>query len=323
VHIGAIVTVSNRFPLQIGCRQASTAGHTPKSATLSIARWDVLGKSVLERVVERLQVFGVEEVSVIAEPDLKPVSGTTDGASDFWTECENVLARYLSFDVETLLLMRVGPYIELDITEFLRFHRETASTMTQVYDQQGPLDLVAVDGETLRLGNGSFHNRLQSLIRQHQRYDFSGYSNRLKQAGDYRQLVRDALSGRVAIRPAGKEILANIWIGDGAEIHPSAQLQAPAYIGRNSRLRAGCFVSEASAIEQHCELDHGTVVSDSCVLAGTYVGAGLRVRGAVACQNVFFHLARNVEMQFRDPRLLGEAFKARGFLQRSGGLPRG
>jgi hypothetical protein len=38
--------------------------------------------------------------------------------------------------METLLLVRVGPYVELDVSEFLRFHRQVASPLTQAYHAQ-------------------------------------------------------------------------------------------------------------------------------------------------------------------------------------------
>ena len=110
--------------------------------TAPLAQWDVLGKSVVDRIRERLHVFGVSEIAVISQQNVGGEHGA--GAGNFWTAWNDVIS--LKFDLTTLLLVRVGPYVELDIADFLQFHRETSSAMTQVYDAHGALDLVAVDG---------------------------------------------------------------------------------------------------------------------------------------------------------------------------------
>ena len=304
MHVGAIITIPNGVRLsQAESRDSSAV----EFSVPAIAHWDLLGKSILERVKERLQVFGVSEISVIAEQ-------ATPGSA-FWTAWEEVISRYLQFDLQILLLIRVGPYTEVDVADWLRFHRETSSAMTQVYDQQGVLDLVAIDARRLARGEGSFRNRLRSLIPNHQRYRLSGYSNRLGGFGDVHRLRKDALCGRVGIRPSGTEVQPNVWIGENTRIAESARITGPTYIGHDCRVNVGCAISE-SAIEQQSEIDCGTVVHDSCVQRGTYVGTGLKVRSSVVYQNVFFHLGRNVRLQFRDRRLFGKTFNPQSFLLR-------
>jgi hypothetical protein len=318
VHIGAILTVPNEVRLQHPPSHSNGNGEHSNGfalpGTTQIAYWDVLGKSVLDRVCERLQVFGVSEIAVIPEQDLG--NGTVSGspASPFWTAWNDILARYLQFDLTTLLLVRVGPYIELDIADFLQFHRETSSAMTQVYDARGALDLVAVDGKSLAQRPGTFRSNLQALIPRHKRYPFSGYCNRLADVRDFHRLAGDALRGQAAIRPLGREIRANVWLGENARIDESARISAPVYIGRNSRVNADCVISGPTAIEQNSEIGCGTTVDESCVLAGTYVAPGLRVCGGVVHQQTLFHLGRNVQLQFHDGRLFGNSATARGFL---------
>jgi acetyltransferase-like isoleucine patch superfamily enzyme len=318
VHIGAILTVPSEVRLQHLAANSNGNGEPSNGfalpGTTQLAHWDVLGKSVLDRVCERLQVFGVSEITVIPEQDLANGTGSGPSASTFWTAWNDVMSRYLEFDLTTLLLVRVGPYIELDIADFLQFHRETSSVMTQVYDAHGALDLVAVDGKSLAQGTGTFRARLQTLIPRQKRYPFSGYCNRLADVRDFHRLATDALRGRAAIRPLGREIRANVWVGDNARIDDSVRIVAPAYIGRNSRIHADCVINGACAIEQNSDIGRGTTVDDSCVLAGTYVGPGLRVCGGVVHQQTFFHLGRNVQLQFDDRRLFGKSVPARGFM---------
>jgi acetyltransferase-like isoleucine patch superfamily enzyme len=319
VHIGAIVTVPSGIRLSRGNGESNLVAWQSNAVlnTMPIGRWDVLGKSILDRVLERLRAFGVGEISVIPEQSIDSTTELAHSASSFWIGWDAVISRYLQFELGTLLLVGVGPYVELDLADFLRFHREASSPMTQVYDRHGALDWVAVDAKRLAQGTDSFRSRLQRLIPRHRRYSFRGYSNRLSEAGDFRRLVKDALWGRAGIRPIGKEISANVWVGEDAWIEQSARVLGPAYIGTNCRVNGGCTISGACAIEQQSEIDCGTTVDDSSVLAGSYVGAGLKVCSGVVYQEIFFHLRRNVQLQFRDRKLFGKRFTAGGLLRRS------
>ena len=312
MHVGAIVTVPGR--VQLRNRTAEEGLNSSSSSIPPIAQWDLLGKSVLDRTIERLQAFGVGEICIIPEQSLDPTPAPPLNA--FWTSWEAAISRCLTFDLETLLLFRVGPYVELDVPDFLRFHRETSSAMTQAYDKRGALDLVAIDGRRLATGTGSFRARLRDLIPAHQRYHFSGYSNRLSSASDFRALVRDALVGVAGVRAIGTEVSTNIWVGKDARIDSSARIAAPAYIGKNTRVNAACVIGGASSIEQQSQIDCGTTVHDSCVLPSTYIGPGLKVCGTIVYQETLFHLGRNLELQFHDHKLFGKTFSGKALLPR-------
>ena len=315
MHIGAILTVPGGVRLHhTGSDFRRQANGFAASTTTPIACWDLLGKNILDRLRERLQVFGVNEISVISEQTMGPGAQLTSSTTAFWHAWNAVIAQYLQLDLTTLLLLRVGPYLELDIADLVRFHRETASPMTQVYDSRSALDVVAVDAKQLAQGSGSFRTRLQGLIPKHGRYPFTGYCNRLVDVRDFHRLVDDALCGRAGIRPIGKEIRANVWAGDNARIDNSAQISAPAYIGKHSKICPNCIITGTTTIEQNCEIDSGTTIDHSCILPGSYVGPGLSVCGGVVYQQTFFHLGRNVQLQFRDRRLFGTNLPGRAFL---------
>ena len=312
MYVGAILTVPPglRLPRE-SPESGMTGGQCSRAGsvrTIPIGQWDLLGKSVLDRVVERFRMLGVVEISVIHEQSTNSTAELGHSASNVWAECEATIWRYLQFKLETLLLVRVGPYLELDLADFLRFHREISSPMTQVYDQHGALDLIALDARCLAQGTGSLRSRLRTMIPTRQGYNFKGYANRLASVADFRLLVQDALWGRSAIRPMGHEVCAKVWLGEKTRIARSVRILPPAYIGKRCRLAPGCTITGVSSIEQQCEIDCGTVVDDSCILACSYVGAGLNVAGGVVCQETFFHLRRDVQLQFNDSRFLGKNF---------------
>lgn len=321
MHVGAIITIPSGNPPQRGNSHAHALPENRNGASLlagsPIAHWDVLGESVLNRVLQRLQTFGVSEIVVI--PDDSAAEDWADYAAtpqrNSWPIWDDVVSRYLSFGLETLLLVRVGAYVEVDVQDLFSFHREICSPVTQLYDEQGALDFLVIDGRELRDGTGSFRSRLKAVLPKHRRYPFTGYTNRLKDAGDFRRLAKDALWGRAAIRPLGHEVQPNVWVGEGAEIDNSANFAPPAYVGKKSRVNAACTVGEASTVEQYCEVDCGTQVIDSSVLPHTYLGMGLNVRNAVISEHTLFHLGRNVQMQFHDSRLIGDVPATRRLLR--------
>jgi hypothetical protein len=293
VHVGAIVTIPHSSP---------SAGKFCGGGHLSaVASWDVLGASPLSRTLERFRISGVSEISILREDGTSAQPDSGLGFIDCVPAWDSVVSRYLGYGLKTLLLIRIGPYVELDVTDFLRFHRETSSPVAQVYDQHGALDLFAIDAAHLRDKAGPFRGTLKSQTR----YPFVGYTNRLQDVHDFRQLVKDALFGRAAIRPIGRELAANVWVNQDARVDESTRIFGPAYIGRNSRVQADSTIIGASSIEQECEIDCGTTVDDCCILSGTYLGMGLTVRHAVASEHTLLHLGRNVELRFHDRRLMG------------------
>jgi hypothetical protein len=287
VHIGAIVTIPVAF---------SSANTETRWAP--IARWELLGTSVLAQVVGRLRVSGINEISLLPEI-------TTGAEPNFLKsvhrprEWDSVISRYLSYGMETLLLVRIGAYVEVDFRDFLRFHREGSKSISQVFDGDGALDLWAIEADRLKDdASWGFERR--------GRYRFNGYTNRLWDAHDFRRLAEDALFGRAAIPPIGKEIAPNVWSND-AWIDPSAQIIGPAYIGKQARVHASCRISGATSVEQQCELDCGTTVHGCCILPRTYLGVALNVRDAIVSEHTLFHLGREVEIHFHDSRFMGSS----------------
>jgi hypothetical protein len=322
VYVGAIVTVAG------GARCEERSGSLPRKRLGSyhsapqrllgspFATWDVLGQNVVDRMLDRLRIFGVDHVSVISEDGLRRWSQPgpfTDKphVGGFWPAWDNVVSQYLNHGMETLLLVRLGHYVELDYSDFLRFHRESSTALTQANHSQGALDLIAVDAKQLRDTTDSFRARLSAMIADRREYRFTGYVNALADPADFRRLVQDALHGRCGIRPVGNEVAPGIWLGEGARIERSANVLAPAYIGANSWVRSSCTISGASAVEKQCEVDCATSVDDCCILPGTYLGMGLNVSNAIVGAGKLFHLGRGVELEMNDGRLIGSTSGSR------------
>src|SRR5581483_1313376 len=263
--------------------------------------------------------LGIQQISTISEaatgvPGSAQANNLASSTSMFWANWDSVVAEYLNQGIDLLLLARLGPYVELDISDLVRFHRVINSPLTQVYDNRGALDLVLVEAAQLREGAGSFRSRLSSLIPHRFRYRCGGYTNRLRDGADFRKLVRDALLGQCDIQPVGSEIRSGVWAGPNTRIDRSAIIDAPAFIGAGTCIGPACRITQATSVEKQCDIDAGTTVEDSCVLPGTYVGMGLSVAYSLVAGARLFHLSRNVELEFPDARLIGPKSAPRGLM---------
>jgi carbonic anhydrase/acetyltransferase-like protein (isoleucine patch superfamily) len=279
-------------------------------AGIPIALLDLLGKSVAHHVADRLHRAGVEAVTALSDEGACEESNHRQlsclPVNELWRSAEEAFCAYATEGVENVLLLRLGPYAEVDLDPLLRFHSERRQNATVIYDQaRNPLDAAIV--QAARRTDASFliRNGLRSTRLPSEPYIAPGYVNRLENARDLRRLAQDALLMRCDIRPQGREIKPGVWIGEHARIHRLARLLAPAFVGTHAKLRAASVVTRCSVVEHHAEVDCGTVLEDTTVLPYTYVGPGLDASHAVAGFGRLLHLRRDVEVEIADERLLG------------------
>jgi hypothetical protein len=307
VKIHAILTVTG----------SSQVDGNPLPAPDSVAirapygTWEILGKSLVERTLETLKTAGISNSSTISEDGSRShlFPSRAASTSNFVSTWEHTISKHLNDGAEFLLLIRVGPYVELDLENLLLFHRETAGTLTQVYDQTGALDIAIVNATALRRGTGTFRSRLSAAVPKHRRYMFSGYASRLKQPSDFRRLTQDALLGRNSIKPLGRQVSPGVWLGPDTRVDSSVDVVGPVYIGARSRIGAFCKIDNATAIERDCEVDGGTHIEDSSILPETSLGMGLEIKNSIIYPGKLFRIDRNVEIDIKDRALIGKTFR--------------
>lgn len=320
VHIGVIVSLA-----EDGHKTEDTTFGRKYSRAFfsgsSRGRLEILGRSLLDRTIDKVRQLPSASVRVIPEP---PVSSALLPArsakpSSFITAWEDAIAQHLQEGADQLLLLRSGTYYDLEYQDLLRFHIDRGAPLTQAYGNSGALDIAVVDADCLRNADSPFRKTLSSLMPEQERYYYDGYANFLKDPHDLRRLVEDGLQGRCDLNPIGEEISPGIWIGKDAHLHPSLRVEGPAFIGARSRIAENCTVTGSSSIERDCEIDCGTDVHQSCILPGSYIGIGLDLNRSVISDRKLFHLDRNLQMDVEDDRLIGitkasmSAAAARGF----------
>ena len=180
-----------------------------------VACYEILGETLLQRTLNALRDAGIQQRAVLTEDSgsesLFPSRVRSFGK--YFSAWEKSVEQQLEAGVEILFLIRMGAYLELDFTEVLEFHRQSCGVLTQIYDQKRALDVAVVNTSQLRGDTGSYRGRLSSLIPYHKRYHFAGYTNRLREPQDLRQLAHEALLGRNSIRPLGQEVSPEVWLG--------------------------------------------------------------------------------------------------------------
>jgi hypothetical protein len=310
VKIGAILTLTGGHGVAGGLSETpSTYPNREGSrffASASRMLVDLLGQSLLDRAIAKLREFGVVESCVISEgTGTNQVVPSTSNSSAFVAAWESAVARHMQQGVNLLLLIRMSTYTDLAYRELLQFHLEKRSSLTQVYGNDGSLDIALVDASFLHDAGSAYRKALGGLIPQQQRFLYGGYSNRLSKPQDFRKLVEDGLCGTCGLYPVGIEVEPQIWHGHGAEVDSSAVVQGPAFVGDGSQVAASCTLTGASAIERGCKIDYGTMVDQSCILQDSYIGMGLDVRRSIVIDKTVFHLERNVEVSIGDRRLIG------------------
>jgi NDP-sugar pyrophosphorylase family protein len=299
VGLGAIVVV--------GAELESIGSTAPQESDPLIveplACIDVLGRSMLERTIERLARAGVEVISVLAPLEkahtVPPISTSFENVSiqvvaEMNPAVTQKLRDFSRDGVEHTFLMSASLYTETDLLDLFYFHREARQTATRALDSESPLSLWVV--ETAK-ANAQLEDLLAPGAAS---YFIRDYVIHLKEAQDLRRLVGDSLRGRCAMRPSGAEQKPGIWVDEGAEINRRARVVAPAYIGREAKVMEDTLITRCSNIERGCCIDYGTVIEDSSVLANTHIGIWLDVCHSIASGNKLMNLTRNVTLEIAD-----------------------
>jgi hypothetical protein len=283
------------------------------------SRLNLLGASLLDRTLSKFTAIGTLAPTVLSDRNISAqvLPSRSAGSSVFMDAWERAVSGYIGGGAEVLVVVRVGAYADLDYSELLGFHTNTGSPLTQVYGADGSLDIAVVDAAVLRNADDLMRRALSHLIPRQRRFLYGGYVNRLRSPQELYRLMQDGLCGRCGMRPVGTEIQPGVWCGDSVELDASVKVHAPVFFGARTRIAQDCTIRGPSSIEADCHIDCATLIEESLVLQGTYVGVALDLRRGIAGNKKIFNLDRNVEVSVSDARLIGRSAKPAGLF---GGL---
>jgi NDP-sugar pyrophosphorylase family protein len=287
-------------PLETKPGQVAEAGEP-------LACVEIMGRSMLERTIDRFVRADADVVSVLVSGDAAYTARRLRSAfdcvkfksvRDAGSAVGEEVRELLQSGIEHAFIVSANVYAETDLFDLLSFHRESRQRATKAVDRDGPLEFGIVDcAKALEMDVENILTRGQGAGSS---YFIREYVSRLTHRRDLRRLVTDALSGRCAMRPAGTEIKPGVWVDEGAQVHKRARIVAPAYIGRGSKIRQNTVITRCSSIERDCYVDCGTVVEDSSILSHTHIGISVDVCHAVVDGNKLLNLERDVVIEISD-----------------------
>jgi mannose-1-phosphate guanylyltransferase / phosphomannomutase len=96
----------------------------------------------------------------------------------------------------------------------------------------------------------------------------------------YVRAHKDVMDGRVQLDVPGFEISDGVFVGEGAEVHPDAQIVGPAIIGDYCRIEAGARLGEYTVLGTNVRIRAGADLDRTVIHDNTYIGEGVQLRGA-------------------------------------------
>jgi mannose-1-phosphate guanylyltransferase/phosphomannomutase len=97
----------------------------------------------------------------------------------------------------------------------------------------------------------------------------------------YVRAHKDILDGTVQVNIPGFELSDGVWLGEGTDVKPDAIITGPAVIGDNCRIEAGARIGQYTVLGANVRVRHDVQLERSVVNDNTYLGEGVRLRGAV------------------------------------------
>ncbi len=102
--------------------------------------------------------------------------------------------------------------------------------------------------------------------------------------GNLQEYIRanaDLLSGKVAIPLPGRHIGGGVWIDEGADVAPDAQLYGPLCVGREAKIKSGAVVHGPGVIGEYSVVDSRSHVVRSIIWNNSYLGERVELHGAI------------------------------------------
>ena len=112
-------------------------------------------------------------------------------------------------------------------------------------------------------------------------YVASGNWTDVGDIGEYMRASGDVLYHRVHTDELGRHIGGDVWVGQGVEIAPDAQLYGPIYLGEEVKIKGGVIIHGPTVIRDYTIVDNRVHIDRSIIWRNCYLGEGAEIRGAI------------------------------------------
>lgn len=95
-----------------------------------------------------------------------------------------------------------------------------------------------------------------------------------------------------------------IWISRSVQIHPTAKIQAPIFIGENTQIRENVEIGPHAVIEKNCIIDKGSAVKSSLICKRSYVGESVHLDNCIVYRNILINMDIDTHVEINDDFIL-------------------
>jgi len=196
---------------------------------------EVVGRSLLERMIERFVAIGLERVSILVE------AKAFQRNLSFELPTHNVTVKWLGISTprsprnwrdsfagrnRAPSISSANAYAETDLLDLFCFHREARQAATRAFDKEGPLNLWC--GLRQRPSGGDVESFLNDAGRDGApKYFIRDYVNRLTHLRDLRRFAADILRRSCETGPSGKQVRPGVGWMNGLKCTVARELSPP------------------------------------------------------------------------------------------------
>ena len=112
-------------------------------------------------------------------------------------------------------------------------------------------------------------------------YEIEGYWEDVGTIDAYVRAHKEVLDGTVELDVPGFRVSEGVWLGEGAEMDPDADVAGPAVIGDYCHVEAGAEISEYTVLGSNVRVGRDAQLERSIVHDNTYLGPSVSLRGSV------------------------------------------
>ncbi|MBX9880231.1 MAG: NTP transferase domain-containing protein [Candidatus Obscuribacterales bacterium] len=129
------------------------------------------------------------------------------------------------------------------------------------------------------------------LLRNEPMYGYvaDGYWCDIGNLAVYRQAHLDILDGKVKLEIAEQQIVPGVFVGQGTEIDPKANLEAPILIGSNCRIGRDTHLGPHTVIGDNVIVQEKVSLKQPIIWSGSYISNEAQLRACILCKSVTVH----------------------------------
>lgn len=113
----------------------------------------------------------------------------------------------------------------------------------------------------------------------------------------YRNAHFDALVGKARIDIVATEVEPGVWIGEDTEVHQTAELAGPLFLGAGAELRKNAALNPFSVIGGNSLVDEAATVARSIIGSRAFIGKGTKITDCVIGEGYRVHELRSIKNQ--------------------------